>query len=104
MNLRIKTKWGLIVIDPERIYEVNVKLNTYENKYRIDFVLDNFHTQSVDLSDMNELGAVMRRITNDLQFVKQYKFKDATGRIQFDEPARTAAFKQKKDEESAGEK
>lgn len=98
MNLRIKTKWGLIVIDPERIYEVNVRMNPFEHIYRIDFILDNYQKQSVDLGDMTELGRVLRRVTNDLQFVTAYKFKDSTGRMQINEPVRVATLKQKQEE------
>jgi hypothetical protein len=95
MNFRIKTKWGKVEINPESVYEVNVKMNPYERIFRIDFVMDNAHTQSVDLDSMSELGNVLRRITNELQFIAEYKYKDPNGRIQFNEPRRMSMMREK---------
>ena len=97
MNFRIKTKWGQVVIDPEHVFEVNVKMNPFENIYRIDFIMDNFHKQTVDLGSMSELGTVLRRITNELHFIAEYKYKDTNGRIQFNEPQRLRSMKAKKE-------
>lgn len=102
MNFRIKTKWGLVVINPEHVFEVNVKMNPFERIFRIDFVMDNFHKQTVDLEGMSELGTVLRRITNELHFISEYKYKDTNGRLQFNEPRRMQAMKAKKVRDEAG--
>lgn len=101
MNFRIKTKWGLVVIDPEHVFEVNVRMNPFEHVYRIDFVMDNYNKQSVDLSSMSELGTTLRRITNELQFISEYKYKDSSGRLQFDEPRRMGVMRKKRALEAA---
>jgi hypothetical protein len=101
MNMRIRTKWGQIIIDPERIFEMRVVVNPWDNVYKVEFVMDGtYEVIPADVANANELNALMRRVTNELHFVKQYKFKDTTGHLQINEARRRSAFKERKEYEA----
>ena len=100
MNMRIRTKWGQIIIDPERIYEIKVFINPWDNVYKVEFVMEHtFEIIPADLPDANEVALLLRRVANEISFVKQFKYKDTTGRLQINEPRRLAAIKQRSEQQ-----
>lgn len=96
MNLRIRTKWGQIQIDPERIFEVRVIINPWDNVYNIEFILDRSYEKiTAKMESISELSLAMNRVENELQFVKQYKYRDQFGQLQIDEPRRLSLRRQR---------
>lgn len=87
MEMKIKTKWGKISINPEKIHEVNVRMNTFENYYRIEFVLDGGQRVHADMMNGDELARTFKNVTNKMNIVRQYKFWDGYG-LQVDEKRR----------------
>ena len=85
----IKTKWGKLQIDPNRIHEINVQLNPWDNIYRIEFTVDgSFERLVADVESPGELAGLVRRVASELAFVRQYKYKDRNGVMQINEPRR----------------
>lgn len=98
MSMRIKTKWGQINIEPERIFGIDVTINPWMNIYRITFVIENSYERiAAEMDSISELMTAMNRIENELTFVKQYKRVDpSSGQLVIDEPRRLAAMRERK--------
>ena len=87
MDMKIKTKWGKITINPEKIIEVNLRMNVFENSYKIEFVIDGGQRIYADMNSADELALTFKSIVNKMNIVKQYKFWDGYS-IQVDESRR----------------
>lgn len=96
MSMRIRANWGQIIIDPERIFEVRIVMNPWDNVYKAEFVMEGtYEVIPAELANANELTALIRRVANEMHFVKQYKYKAPNGSLVIDEPRRLAAMKEK---------
>jgi hypothetical protein len=97
MSTIIKTKWGQLIIDAEQIYEVNIRINPWDNVYTIEFILEgSYQRLYAEFNTSNELMNHLRFIISDIAMVKQYKYKDSTGQLQIDEKRRMSIMNSKK--------
>jgi len=94
MDMRIRTKWGQIIINPELIIELVVTIKPYDNQYRIDFVMqsNDYNGIFADLPNLDELNTTLRRLTREIEFVKQFKRKNQYGQFEVDERRRMKAI------------
>jgi hypothetical protein len=62
--------------------------------YRIDFVMqsNDYNGIFADLPSLDELNTTLRRITRQIEFVKQFKRKNQYGQFEVDERRRMKAI------------
>ena len=93
MKIKIKTKWGQMMIDPAEVYEVNTQINPWDNIYRVEFVMEGRRDRMyADLGSFMDIAILMKKVAVEMDFIRQYKFKDSTGHIQINEPRRLSAL------------
>ena len=94
----IRTKWGKMDIDPSKIHEVNIQFNPWDNIYKFEFVIEgSFNRLYAEMSTPEELTRLVSKLSRELSFVKQYKYRDTnTGQMQINEPRRLSAINERK--------
>lgn len=95
--MRIDSKWGSIDIDPERIYEVNVRLSPWENLFTLEFVMEDGSRMYAHQKDLMVLRNTFRRVVTEIQFISNYKKRLSNGRLFIDQPLRMAKIKERKE-------
>ena len=88
-------------INLENIFEINVRINPWDNIYRIEFTLDRgYERVNADFYDIMELANIVKKLSSKLAIIRQYKYRDRGGFIQINEPMRLKHMGElKKDEE-----
>lgn len=97
----IKTKWGKLQMDANAINEINVQIKPWDNLYKLEFVMEGtYNRQYAEVDSLSALSTLIHKLTNELTFVKQYRYKDGlTGRMQVNEPRRLQALANRKPDE-----
>lgn len=91
MNIKIQTRWGVMNINPEEIYEINVKINPWDNVWRIEFIMEQTYTPLyADMASSTEIANVIRKVSIAMDHIRQYKYRDQHGVMQINEPRRLA--------------
>jgi len=101
MKIKIKTKWGQMMIDPGEVYEVNAQVNPWDNMYRLEFVMEGRRDRLyADLANFMDIAVLMKKIAVEMDFIRQYKYKDSSGNMQINEPRRLSALRSRGTEEA----
>jgi hypothetical protein len=104
MKLKINTKWGSMDIDPEKIDEMTLKLNPWNNVYKLTIYFNNpAFVAEGDFKNMEDLNYALLRITQELDFIKQYKFRDESGALQINENKRLRLTKERREQKRKAE-
>jgi hypothetical protein len=97
MKIKVVTKWGQMTIDPGQIYEVNAQINPWDNVYRVEFILDGKRDRMyADLQSAAELATLIKKVSMEMDFIREYKYKDRNGAMQIDEPRRLNSIRARK--------
>ena len=96
MKIKITTKWGQITIDPNEVYEVNAKVNPWDNEYRVEFIIEGRRDRVyADLKSSMEVALLLKKIAVEMDIIRKYKFKDRQGHIQINEPLRLHTLRER---------
>lgn len=84
MLIKLRTKWGRLEIDGDKIHSMHLAVYPWNDYFKITFSMEDGSQLEAELDDVNELMKIIRHI----RFIRQYKYIDDSGYSIIDEPRR----------------